>query len=80
MIADIFYPISTLKITILAYSILEKKFSGALNPLLNQGITQGPPGAYISPRPPSVIVFDFAKNLYTHIFSALFPDILLYMF
>ena len=75
MIADIFYPISTLTITVLAYFIREKNCSGALHPLLNQGITHGPLGAYSSPRPPAVIVFGFPKNRCAHIFSALSPDI-----
>ena len=47
MIADIFYPTLTLTITILVYFIREKNCSGALQPCLNQGITQGPPDAQL---------------------------------
>ena len=75
MIADISYPISTLTITVLAYFIREKNYSGALHPLFNQGITQGPLGAYSSPRPPAVIVFGFARNRCPHVFSVLSPAI-----
>ena len=75
MIVDIFYPIFTLTITILASFMRKKKqnYSGDLHPCLHQGITLDSRGAYSSPRPPAAIVFCFAKNRCTHIFSVLSP-------
>ena len=59
MIADIFYPIFTLTITILTCFIRKKKenCSGDLHPHVHQGIAldsiEGGGGAYSSPRTPS---------------------------
>ena len=57
MIADIFYPISTLTITVLAYFIRKKKCLGALHSRLHQGTTLDPLGAYNSPQTPSCNCF-----------------------
>ena len=62
MIADIFYPIFTLMITILACFIRKKKenCSGDLHPHVHQGIALdsmegGRRGAYSSPRTPQLL-------------------------
>ena len=74
MIADIFYPISTLTITVLAYFIRKKKCLGALHSRLHQGTTLDPLGLTAPPRPPAAIVFGFVRNRCAHIFSVLSPD------
>ena len=73
MIADISYPILTLTITILAYFIREKNYSRALHPHLNQGITQGPLGAYSSPQTPSCNHFWLCQKPVHPFFSVLSP-------
>ena len=60
MIADIFYPIFTLMITILACFIQKKKLA--------------PTKASPWTPPPAAIIFGFAKNQHGHIFSVLSPD------
>ena len=69
MVADIFYPIFTLKITVLACFIQEKqKNLGASSP---PGHLPGPPGGLTAPPPhtPSC-----KKKRCAHIFSGLSPD------
>ena len=73
MIADISYPILTLTITILVYFIREKNYSGALHPHLNQGIPQGPLGAYSSPQTPSCNHFWLCQKPMHPFFSVLSP-------
>ena len=71
MIADIFYPIFTLTITVLAY-FMQKNCLGFLP---SPRHCPGPPGGLTAPlRPPAVIVFGLAKSRCTHIFSVLSPD------
>ena len=73
MIADIFYPIFTLMITILACFIWKKKLS-ALHPRLQQGITLDTlESLQLPPRSPAAILFGFSKTQCTHIFSVLSP-------
>ena len=61
MIADIFYPIFTLTITILA-CFIQKKI-GSFTPMPLPGHHPGPPGWLIArPRPQAAIIFGFAKN------------------
>ena len=82
MIADIFYPIFTLMITILACFIRKKKenCSGDLHPHVHQGIALdsmegGEGGLTARPGPPSFsIVFGFSKNRCAHIFSVSSPE------
>ena len=71
MIADIFYPIFTLTITILACFIRKKeKLLRDLNTRVHQGIALNPLGGLKAPpRPPASILFGFAKNRCAHIFS-----------
>ena len=74
MIADIFYPIFTLTITVLVCFIRKKiiKLFGASCPRPHQGITLDLLGGLQPlPRPPVAIVFGFSKNRCTHIFSVL---------
>ena len=74
MIADIFYPISNVTITVLAYFTRKKNCSGALHPCLHQDITLGPLGAYSSSHTPSCNRFWLCQNRCTHIFSVLSLD------
>ena len=69
MIADIFYPIFTLTITILACFIRKKKenCSGDLHPNVHQGIALdsiegGRGGLTARPEPPASIVFGFSRT------------------
>ena len=74
MIADIFYPIFTLTITILACSTRKKvKLFRGFSPTRSPRHHPRPPGGGIQlpPRAPASIGFGFAKNRCTHIFSAL---------
>ena len=82
MIADIFCPIFTITITILACFTRKKKgklfrgFAPTRSPRHHPGLHGGGEGggAYSSPRTPSFsIVFGFSKNRCTHIFSVLSP-------
>ena len=74
MIADIFYPISTVTITVLAYFSRKKIVQG----LCTHAFTRTSPWALWEltalPIPPAVIVFGFAKNRCAHIFSVLSLD------
>ena len=80
MIADIFYPIFTLTITVSACFIRKKtktktKLFGGLAPTPSPRHRPGPSGRCTAPeRPPAAIIFGFAKNRGTHLFSVLFPD------
>ena len=78
MIADIFYPISTLTITILVYFIQEKNCSGDLHPHLNQGITQGPLGAYSSPQSPSCNRFWLCRKPMHPYFFCIIPSLIFF--
>ena len=70
MIANIFYSIFTLTITVLACFMREKLF-GFLHPRLHQGIALNPLGGLqLLPD-----IFGLAKNRCAHIFFALSPDI-----
>ena len=69
MIADIFYPILTLTITVLAYFMRERNCSGALTHALTRALPRAAMGLTLPPRPPAVIVFGFVKNRSTHFFS-----------
>ena len=76
MIADIFYPIFTLMITVLSCFIWKKLFGG-FAPMSSPGDHPGPPGGLKAhPRPPAATVFGFAENRYAHIFSVLSPDLI----
>ena len=67
MIADIFYPILTLTITVLACFIREKKLFEGFAPTPSISCRRGP-GLQL---PLAAIVFGFAKNQCAHIFSVL---------
>ena len=71
MIADIFYPTFILAITVLS-CFIQKKLFGGFAPTPSTSCRPGP-GVTAPPRPPAAIVFGFAKNRCTHIFSALSP-------
>ena len=74
MVADIFYPIFTLKITVLACFIQEKqKNLGASSP---PGHLPGPPGGLTAPPtpPPPPHTPSCKKKRCAHIFSGLSPD------
>ena len=75
MIADIFYPIFTLTITIVVCFIRkDAKLFSDLHTRVHQGIALDPFGGLkASSRPPASIVFGFAKNRCAHIFSVLSP-------
>ena len=75
MIADIFYPIFTLTITILACCIRKKKqsCSGICIHAFTKALPWAPWGLKAPPRPPASIVFGFAKNRCAHTFSVLSP-------
>ena len=75
MTADIFYPIFTLTITVLACFIQKNKpvWAFALTPLPEHH--PGPLGRLTAPpRPPTAIVFDFAKTD-VPIFFLYFPQL-----
>ena len=82
MIADIFYPIFTLTITILACFIRKKR--KIVQGICTHTFTKASPwtpwrgeggGAYSSPWTPSFsIIFGFSKNRCTHIFSVSSPE------
>ena len=83
MIADIFYPIFTLMITILACFIRKKKgklfwgFAPSCSPRYCPGLHGGggEGGLTARPGPPSFsIVFGFSKNQCAHIFSVSSPE------
>ena len=69
MIADIFYLIFTLMITVLV-CFIQKKLFGGFTPMTSPWT---PWGLTVPPRPPAAIVFGFTKNRWAHIFSALSP-------
>ena len=73
MIADIFYPIFTLTITILACFTRKKlKLFRGFSPTRSPRHCPRTPGGLAAlPRPPALIVFGFAKNRCAHIFSVL---------
>ena len=75
MITDIFYPIFNLTITILAcYTRKKAKLFGRFAPTRSPRYHPGPTGGLTAPpRPPASIVFGFAKNQCTQIFSVLSP-------
>ena len=75
MIADIFYPIFILTITILACFIQRKKNClSALHPRLQQGITLDTLGSLQIPPPdPSCNLIWLLQNWCAHIFSVLSP-------
>ena len=77
MIADIFYPIFTLMITILACFTRKKvKLFRGFSPTRSPRHCPRPPGGggiQLPPRAPASIGFGFSKNRCTHIFSALYP-------
>ena len=76
MIADIFYPILTLKITVLACFIRKKetKLLVGFSPTPSTGHHPGHSGELTAPpRPPVAILFGFSKNQCAHIFSVLSP-------
>ena len=76
MIADIFYPILTLKITVLAYFIRKKetKLFVGFSPTPSTGHHPGHSGELTAPpRPPVAILFGFSKNRCAHIFFVLSP-------
>ena len=75
MIADIFYPIFTLTITIsVCFIPTKKKLFGGFVPILSPGYHSGSPGGLQLPlHPPAAIAFGFAKNQCAHIFSVLPP-------
>ena len=67
-----FYPIFTLTFTVLACFIRKiNKLFRDFAPTLSPGHYSGPLGP---PRTPAAIIFGFAKNQCTHIFSVLSPD------
>ena len=69
--ADIFYPIFTLAITILA-CFVQKQLFGGLAPMPSPRHCPRPPGGLTAPTgPPATIVCDFAKYQCTHIFYVL---------
>ena len=71
MVADIFYPIFTLNITVLASFIQEKqKNLGASSP---PGHLPGPPGGLTAPPPPTIPPAAKKKRC-AHIFSGFSPD------
>ena len=71
MIADIFYPIFTLTITIsVCFIPTKKKLFGGFFTRLSLWI---PWGLTAPPAPPAAIAFGFAKNQCAHIFSVLPP-------
>ena len=76
MIADIFYPIFILTITILACFIRRKsKIVQGFAYTLSPRHRPGPPAGLNAPlRPTASIVFGFAKTRCAHIFSVLSPD------
>ena len=77
MIADIFYPIFTLTIIILAYFIRKKaKLFRDLHIRVHQDIALDRLGGA---RPPASIVFGFAKNRCTHIVFVLSPANVLFV-
>ena len=73
MIADIFCPIFTLTITILACFIRRKsKIAKGFAYTRSPRHRSGPPGGLKSPpRPTASIIFGFAKTRRAHIFSVL---------
>ena len=75
MVADIFYPIFTLTITILAcFTRKQVKLFRGFSPTLSPRHRPRPPGgAYSSPQSPSFNRFWLSKNRCAHIFSALSP-------
>ena len=73
MIADIFYPILTLMITVLVYFIWQKKCLEALHPCLHQGITLALLGAYNSPQTPSCNCFWLCQKPMHPYFFCIFP-------
>ena len=66
MMADICYPIFTLKITVLAFSVLyiKKELFGGFAPTPSPRHRPRPPGELTAPPdpPPPAMVFGFAKN------------------
>ena len=70
MIADIFYPIFTLTITVLAYF----NVWGFRTDIFTKAFPWGPEGLTATSRPPAAIVFGLAKNRCAHIFPVL-PDL-----
>ena len=67
MIVDIFYPIFTLTIIVLACFIRKKKLFGGFAPTPSPRHRAGPPGWLTTPpRPPAAIVFGFTKNRCAH--------------
>ena len=63
MITDIFFPIFTLTITVLACFIRKKtKLFGGFRPMPSTEHHPGPPGGLQLPKPPASIVLGFAKN------------------
>ena len=81
MMVDIFYPIFTLTITVLARFIRKKLNSSGVSHLhLCQGIALDPLEGLTGPtRPPAAIVFAFAKKRCAHIFSVLSPESALFI-
>ena len=70
MIADIFYPIFTVRIIVLPRYIQKNCLQFSLSPRH----CPGPPGGLTAPpRPPAAIVFGLAKSRCTHIFFVLSP-------
>ena len=78
MIADIFYPIFNLTITVLACFIRKKaKLFRDLHTRVFQGTALDPLGGLeLPPDPQLQSFFGYAKNRYAHIFSILSPDLL----
>ena len=69
MISDIFYPIFTLMITVLAYF----NVWGFCTDIFTKTWPWGPEGLTATPRPLAAIVFGLAKNQCAHIFPVLSP-------
>ena len=77
MIADLFYPIFTLTIFILVCFMrkISKIVQGISTHMFTKALPWTPGGLQLSPRPPTSIIFGFAKNQCAHIFSVLSPAI-----
>ena len=62
MIADIFYPIFTVMITVLVCFIQKKNIWGLCTHAFTRALHWTPGGLQLPPKPPAIIVFSFAKN------------------